>query len=519
MTQAAKDDRLGFADDTAHSAPASLPPWKILIADDEEGVHRVTRLALADLRFFDRPLQFLDAYSGHETVELMRQHPDTAMVLMDVVMESEHAGLLAVQTIRRELDNRFVRIILRTGQPGQAPEREVVTRYDINDYKEKTELTAKKLFTVIHTGLSHYREMLALNESKRGLERVLDATADIFEKKSLPRFAQGALEQLGAMLFADQDAVVVRAEAVAATSHNNSPAVVLAGTGRYALHRGAVAQDVVDARVMDRVLRVLRNRRSERDDREFIAYFSTSTGVEHVLYLGSSAPMSAFDIRLLELFCRNVGIAYENFGLQREMLDTQRNVILLLTEAIEQRSKETRNHVQRVAEYAATLGALMRLPEHELEILPLAAAMHDLGKVAIADAILTKPGPLTDAERKDMQLHAEIGWHMLSAQHGVILQAGAEVARQHHENWDGSGYPQGLAGEDIHLYGRIVKLVDVFDALSTKRCYKEAWPMQQVVDYLRQESGRQFEPRLVELLLNNLDRFLAIKAQYAEEPG
>lgn len=514
---AERDKLVQFAERTPEaSAPAALP-WKILIADDEEGVHQVTRLALSRHRFFGRPLEYLDAYSGREAVELMRRHHDVAIVLMDVVMETEQAGLDAVDVIRRELKNPFVRIILRTGQPGQAPEHDVVTRYDINDYKEKTELTAKKLFTMVHTALAHYRELIALAANKAGLERIIEASAKVFEKPSLVQFAGGVLEQFAALLFADRDAVIVRVNGVATSRRQGRPPTVLAATGRYAGSEGRDADEVLGPQVLERLYESLQARKTIYHKRELTAYFATDTGVEYVLYLGSDLPMSMFDQQLLDLFCRNIGIAFENLTLHREVVETQRDLVLMLMEAIEWRSRETRNHVRRVGEYSRLLGALSGLPGKDLEVLPLAAAMHDVGKISIPEEILTKPGPLTAQERAIMDKHAENGQQMLQAHEGVILSAAAIVAGQHHENWDGTGYPKRLQGEQIHRFGRITKLADVFDALCSERCYKEAWPDDQVIEYVKQQRGRQFEPALVDLLLVHLDSFLEIKRQYADE--
>lgn len=150
----------------------SLGTWKILIVDDEPEVHAVTKLALSDFEFQEKRLEFISAYSGSEATQLINQHPDAAIVLLDVVMETDDAGLKVAQYIRHEAKNHHVRIILRTGQPGQAPERQVIVNYDINDYKSKTELTAQKLFTVVMSSLRSYRDILAIEQSRQGLEKL-----------------------------------------------------------------------------------------------------------------------------------------------------------------------------------------------------------------------------------------------------------------------------------------------------------------------------------------------------------
>lgn len=150
---------------------ASCKAWKMLVVDDEEAVHKVTSLVLNGFKYLGVPLEFLHAYSGKEACETMAREENVAVILMDVVMESDHAGLEAIDYIRNELDNKFVRIILRTGQPGQAPEHDVITRYDINDYKHKTELTRQRLFTTTYTSISAYRDLIALERNRKALKK------------------------------------------------------------------------------------------------------------------------------------------------------------------------------------------------------------------------------------------------------------------------------------------------------------------------------------------------------------
>ena len=170
--------------------------WKVLIVDDEEEVHVVTRLVLGDIIFEDRRIVCLSAHSAQEGYEMLAASPDIAVVLLDVVMETNQAGLELVQRIREELNNPFVRIVLRTGQPGQAPEREVITRYDINDYKHKTELTAQRLFTTVIAALRAYRGLRTIDRSKRGLEYIISISREIFRMQSLPDFTENMLGQM-----------------------------------------------------------------------------------------------------------------------------------------------------------------------------------------------------------------------------------------------------------------------------------------------------------------------------------
>ena len=510
------EELLEFAVETGGAADGDVVPWKILVVDDEEEIHKVTRLALATFTVLGRPLRLYDAYTGREAVEIMRREPDIALVLMDVVMETEHAGLDAVQAIRKELGNRFVRIVLRTGQPGQAPELEVVKQFDINDYKEKTELTTTKLYTVLQTGLSLYRELIAMDRNRAGLEQVIEATASLFNNQSLARFQRGVLQQISALLYARRDAVIVTASGVA-TNTTERGLRVSAGTGIYQACEGRLAEEVLDRESLGHVRKALEGHAIEVGANTFVAYFATRLKSEHVVFLASETRFTPADVQLIELFCRNVAIALENLELNHDLVESQRRLIMLLSAGIEERSRTLHNHVWRVSAYAMLIGRLLGLSAEEQEALGIAAATHDVGKVGIPDAILNKPGALTPEERKDMETHVSRGGKLFSGQKGSLMQSACHAVNGHHERWDGAGYPEQLAGEDIPLYARITCVADVFDALSTRRVYKEPWPLEQVREYFREQRGRHFDPQLADLLLENFEEFVSIRDRYPAE--
>ena len=182
----------------------------------------------------------------------------------------------------------------------------------------------------------------------------------------------------------------------------------------------------------------------------------------------------------------------------------------------ETRSKETGNHVKRVAEYSELLALLYGLDEKEANILLVASPMHDIGKVGISDSILKKPGKLTVEEFEIMKEHSITGYNILKDSKRDILKAAAIVAKEHHEKYDGSGYPFGLKGEEIHIYGRITALADVFDALGSERCYKEVWEDEKIFQLFKDEKGKHFDPKLVDLFFDNLDKFLQIRERYTD---
>jgi response regulator RpfG family c-di-GMP phosphodiesterase len=334
---------------------ANNQPWKILIVDDDEDIHDVTVLTLKRLVFESRQLQFLHAYSAQEARVCLARHPDIAVALVDVVMEAESAGLDLVKTIRDELKNETIRIILRTGYPGLAPEESVTLDYDINDYRGKTELSAQSLKTVIITALRSYKALVTIQ------------------------------------------------------------------------------------------------------------------------------------------------------NLNHEIDETQRELIYSLSEIAESRGTDIGKHVQRVGSITALIAAKMGFSNVEIEQIHLAASMHDIGKMAINDSILNKPGKLTTEEFEIMKKHCEYGYEILRYSERKLLKTAAIIAYEHHENFDSTGYPRGLKGDEISLISRIVALVDVFDALATKRVYKDIWAQDDILSFIRSQIGIKFDPEVAAVFFENLN--------------
>jgi len=198
-------------------------------------------------------------------------------------------------------------------------------------------------------------------------------------------------------------------------------------------------------------------------------------------------------------------------ALQREIEDTQREVVFTMGAIGESRSKETGNHVKRVAQYSKVLALYYGMNEKDAEMLKQASPMHDIGKVAIPDAVLNKPGRFNAEERIIMDTHAQLGYDMLKASNRPLLKLAATVAYEHHEKYNGLGYPQGLKGEEIHIGGRITALADVFDALGSDRVYKKAWDDERIFKLFKEERGEHFDPNLIDIFFEHLDEFLSIR--------
>jgi response regulator RpfG family c-di-GMP phosphodiesterase len=350
-----------------------------------------------------------------------------------------------------------------------------------------------------------------IENNKIGLEKIINSSADLFEVTSMRNFASGVLTQLTSILNLNKNAVHCNSYAVA---KGQEEIYVLAAAGDYSFDEYENIKDAVPSHVFKCIEKSFHEKKSEFFENHFTCYFKSKTGRENVIYFEGSKKLNEWDRYLIEIYSTNVSVAFDNIYLNEEAEHTQMEIIFTLGEIAETRSKETGNHVKRVAEYSKLLALKYGISEKEAEIIRLASSMHDVGKVAVPDAILNKPGKLTPEEFEIIKNHTQHGYAMLNHSSRDIFKAAAIIAHQHHEKYNGQGYPNGLAGEDIHIYGRIAALADVFDALNTDRVYKKAWALEDTLKYFTEESGHHFDPKLVTLFFDNLPGILKIREKY-----
>ena len=499
------------------SPKPSLPPWKIVIVDDEEDIHTVTKMALKRFSLDDRSLTFLHAYSGAEAKELLSNEKNIALVFLDVVMETDDAGLEVARWMRQDLNNHFTRIVLRTGQPGQAPEEQVIVDYDINDYKEKTELDRKKLFTTVFSALRAYRDIIQVEEARKyqelyrtGLERVISSTTQVLEKRTLQHFFNGLLQQVMSILRIDEQSMLVQVEGISAVYEEDDYQIIA-----HISPDGGNAE--IDEKTLGYLNKAVQKGESIHEDDVLVGYFPSHSSKVSLLYLKGIDQLSDIDAQLLQIFSGNVTLAFDNLLLNREIIETQEELIYRLGDVVESRSNEAGNHIRRMSEVSYMLAIEYGLPQEEAELLKQAAPMHDIGKIATPDSVLLKPGRLDDEEMEIMKQHPNIGHDILEGSQRPILKAAAIISQQHHEKYDGTGYPNGLKGDEIHIFARIVAVADVFDALTHKRCYKEAWPIEDVIKLFKEESGKHLDAKVVQIMLDNIDKALEVNAIYQDK--
>ncbi len=360
------DDILTLIDDTgAPSAPAVTRRWKVAVIDDDIAVHEGTRFALADYSLNGQGLEILSAFSAAEGRELMRKHGDVAAVLLDVIMESNDAGLDLVQFIRNELKNETVRIILRTGQPGQAPERRVIVDYDINDYKAKTELTADKLFTSLTAALRSYQQLQRMVETRRGLEIIIDAASTLYDFKSMQRLAEGVLTQIASLLNVNCEGILVLRD----SGQPESGFSVLAGSGCYSRFIGAHNARDLDPELQQLVEAAFKRRQNEFLGNRSVLYIRTGSGREVVVVLQAEKQLSDTDRALVEILSSRLSIAFDNVILYEQLQEANTR----LEERVSQRTRDLTSANRRLASQWARL---QRANAFKNEI--LGAVAHDL---------------------------------------------------------------------------------------------------------------------------------------------
>ncbi len=493
-----------------------LIPWKVLIVDDEEDIHIVTKMALKRFTLDERGLSFLHAYSASEAKDVLAKEEGIALIFLDVVMETDDAGLLLAKWVREELKNVFTRIVLRTGQPGQAPEEKVIVDYDINDYKEKTELSRTKLFTTVFTALRAYRDLKKIEEARvhqefyrQGLERVISTTQNVLEQRTLQQFFSGLLQQVISLLHTEQSSALIQITGVSAIYSENDYQVIAQITDDS-------GDDNIDTEIYQYLNKAIKQKCSVFEDNILVGYFPSQTGKVSLLFLKGIESINEMNRNLLEVFSGNISLAFDNLLLNKEIIDTQEDLIYRLSDVVESRSNEAGNHIRRMSEISYLIAQKLKLPEEDCLLLKQAAPMHDIGKVATPDAVLLKPGRLDDDEMTVMKEHAHIGYTIMKGSNRPILQTAAIISQQHHEKMNGEGYPQGLKGDEIHIMARIVAVADVFDALTHKRCYKDAWPLEKVINVMQESSGSHFDPIVLKALMDNMDDAIAINSKFKD---
>lgn len=506
---------------------AFLKQWGYLTLEAENGQEG---LDVFDREKIDLVLTDLDmpVLGGLEVLAYIHKHsPETPVIIISGAGELDDAvqsvKLGAWDYLTKPISNMAIleNTISRCMEKVHlVRENKMYQKHLEEEVARKTEEIRRKNINLQEEVAERKQKEEEVRRLNRSLESIVDVSGQLFGYLSVRELIAGVLRSLHYLLRhhmgqVDPEVLQSSGNAFVMFSEDDTKRIV-GGEGAYADCENMQLSAVLADDLHGRLLGVLTKRRSEYGEIDFLGYINTPNGLECVIYMDGCNVAAEADQRLVTIYLNNIASALDSLVLQEEIINTQKEVVITLGEVIETRSHETANHVRRVAEFTYLLAIKYGMSEQEAMLLRFASPMHDAGKIGIPDAVLHKPGRLTAEETLVMHDHTNLGFDILKKSQRQILQMAAIVAHEHHERWDGAGYPQGLNEEKIHIYGRIVALADVFDALGSRRCYKDAWPMDQVVALVKQERGRHFDPELVDILIENLPEFVEIRERFPD---
>lgn len=478
---------------------ARAAPWKVLVVDDEPDIRRLTALNLRGFEFAGKKLELIEAASAAEARERLREHPDIALALIDVVMESDDAGLKLVEYIRGELGNAMMRLVIRTGQPGVAPERYVIDHFDIDDYKDKTELTAQRLYTTVRSTLKNFRDLQTIELNRRGLSRILAVTPELYNlhRDNLEEYFQGMLMQLIGICRLGHSGMIYTIDGMVMTV-DGADVRIRAGAGELEEGHGNPERR---RRIAELCSAVVTGNAEPEGLREgsVVVPLAVKNEVFGFVYLEAGEALSQADRELIQILANQCAAGLDNFRLHHSLEESYDQAVDMLGQVAEYKDTATGTHIRRIQDYTVLLARELGASEGEAEVYGKASRLHDIGKVGIPDNVLRKPGKLVPEEFDVIKRHSTIGDSILK--YSPSLAVARVVARSHHERWDGSGYPDGLAGEDIPYVARLVAIVDVFDALVSARPYKGPWQADMAAAEIERGIGTSFDPQMVNAFL------------------
>lgn len=316
------DAPLFFAEEPPQETNLDPPaPWNILVVDDDEQVHATTRIVLGSMKLLGKPVKLHEARSAAEARSMVQVIPDLSVILLDVVMESEDAGLKLIEYIREACGMSEVRIILRTGQPGHAPELQVIENYDINDYKTKQELTHNRLITSLTAAVRSFQQIQTINHSRKGLEKIIQAASSLIEVHALESFAEGVLTQIASLLHLPLDGILCVTRNPGSDGPDGSCFVVAGAAGRFASHLSKPVCDLPDKGIATLIVKAVERKEHIYQDQQTVLYLKNGEQ-EAAIYLKTEAAINTWDRQLVEVFASNISVGYQNLTLIQKLEHT-----------------------------------------------------------------------------------------------------------------------------------------------------------------------------------------------------
>lgn len=488
-------------------------PYKVLIVDDESEMHSTTRMVLKNFRFEERGLEILDAYNAEEAKALLREHPDLALIMLDVVMEESDSGLKVVQYIRNTLKNKRIRIILRTGQPGEAPEEKVITDYDINDYRLKTELTVQRLFTSLYEALRSYRDISALEHSRAGLEKIIAVSSELLVQDSTVAFYNCILEQM--MFFQDDDTILYFREMPNKNglvfSHSENYGTVIAATGRFKDYLGEPICNLKElGPVYEKAMEIQDIPGDDviTLDQGYLVYKTLHDKSKSFIFIEGRG--FHYDLDLIRTFLSHYSMALDNYLLNQEMIRTQSEIIHLLSEHISANRHSPATHRDRVTEIATLIAEKTHLSDELVPVLKVASILHNTDSSNIANTTLLKPGRFTAEEFTQMRRHTLIESSFFNYSCLQVVKWAREICRCEEYAVSKESYPRKLNEEGIPLTAQIVALSDYIDILTHDSGSGKGIPLSTLAETLERFRDTCFESSLIDAVRSSMPQIESI---------
>ena len=451
----------------------------------------------------DYKTKILYADTREKALSLLLFEENIALILFTI--SDKDKDLELIRSIRKNAKYKIIRIILIIQNNKDFFGQQEIVEYDISGYKIEKDLNPEGLLAIISSTIKSHHNMKLIKDTQIEIEQLSEYSDSLLAHTTINMFSEEILNQLKNILkFHDVEEFAVLKSHKENDNYNYKVVYSQKSSIDFYVQLPQTTKLLLN--------KVTSERKTMLRSNMLVAYCEVGEYGIHLIYIKDKkqkkSQINQILKQTLEYFLRNISTTLKNIYLNEELIAIQKELIYSMSCLSEHRSGETAEHIKRVAVNTALLAKEYGLPTKAQEILKYASTMHDIGKIGIPDSVLQKPGRLDKKEVELMKKHTTIGHSIFCNSKHEILKKASQIALYHHENYDGTGYPEGLKGEEIPLCARIVAIVDTFDALTHKRCYKDAWSIEQSVEFIQKNASKKFDPTIVDIFIKNIDKII-----------
>jgi HD-GYP domain-containing protein (c-di-GMP phosphodiesterase class II) len=475
--------------------------WKIVIATNTKSIYFPMQSFLENLFFEDRKIRTFDLSKDEQIRNFLQENLDTALLIMEIWPDNLEKKLNLLDYIRHDLFNDRIRIILFSQYYSYISRRKSFFKHGANMYFELMEVSGKNLGYLALSEIKDYKKAMILHKNDIALNRMMDFFAKSSSITSVNEFFKKSFDIM------DNLFKTINAGADIAIYLDNSMFISSDVFREYSSKSGKEFLKAFLESNIDTKSRIIWHENN--------VLCSLECDMKSFIFIRFNCNKAYIRLKkTFSVFFREMITVFESLKLKTENTKMLNEIIFTLAELIESRSEETGEHVQRVRKYTRILCDALNIDREKTNFYEIGSMLHDVGKIGIPDNILNKPGRLTPEEFEIMKRHTIIGFEILNKARDKIFKLSSHIALTHHENWDGSGYPNGLKGEEIPIEGRIVSLADYYDALSSDRVYRKAWEEKRILDSIKELKGIKFDPKIVDAFFNNYDKIIRVRMEF-----